>query len=190
VRQVAAKAFLLSLALLTVCARGAENGQFNSTPSDSVRATDAPEVLANQTRAIFSVKCVECHGADLERPKGKFGYVLDLARVAANPKMIVPGNPKKSELYQMLVYDEMPGKGNTKGPLMPEQKDMVKRWIEAGAPAPTANESVPAARPLTLGHRIIRDIGQFHALTTHFPIALLVVALPAELMWTLTQKDS
>ena len=57
----------------------------------------APVVdLATQVRAIFSAKCVECHGATLERPKGKFGYVLDLTRVAANPKMVVPGNPDKS----------------------------------------------------------------------------------------------
>lgn len=190
VRQVAAKALILSLVLLSVSALGAENGQLSAMPSVSPQTADVPQALASQVHAIFAVKCVECHGAGLERPKGKFGYVLDLARVAANPKMIVPGNPKKSELYQMLVYNEMPGKGNTKGPLTPEQKDVVKRWIEAGAPVPTADEIAPTAQPLTLGRRIISDIGQFHPLTTHFPIALLMVALPAELMWTLTQKGS
>jgi uncharacterized membrane protein/mono/diheme cytochrome c family protein len=190
VGQAVPKAFVLSLVLLAVCALGAENGQLVATPSISTRPTDSPQALADQVHTIFAVKCVECHGADLGRPKGKFGYVLDLARVAANPKMIVRGNPKKSELYQMLVYNEMPGKGNTKGPLTPEQKDVVKRWIEAGAPEPIANESVLAEQPLTLSRRIVRDIGQFHPLTTHFPIALLMVALPAELMWTLTQNSS
>jgi hypothetical protein len=30
---------------------------------------------------------------DVPRPPKGFGYVLDLARVAANPEMIVPGKP-------------------------------------------------------------------------------------------------
>lgn len=37
---------------------------------------------------------------------------------------------------------------------------------------------------------MIRDIGQFHPLSSHFPIALLIVALPAEIMWKLTRKPS
>ena len=41
-----------------------------------------------------------------------------------------------------------------------------------------------------LRQRIIRYLGQFHPPPTHFPIALLIVALPAELMWMLTRKDS
>jgi len=43
---------------------------------------------------------------------------------------------------------------------------------------------------LTLGRRILRDIGQFHPPSTHFPIALLIIALPAEFLWMLTRKDS
>ena len=188
--QLGAKAIVLPLVLLAVSVLGAEESQLAATSSTSVQTADSAQALASEVRAIFAVKCVECHGANLDRPKGKFGYVLDLVRVAANPKMIVPGNPKKSELYQMVLYDEMPGKGNTTGPLTPGQKDVVRRWVEAGAPVPTANESAPAAKPLTLGRRIVRDIGQFHPLTTHFPIALLMVAVPAELIWTLTRKDS
>jgi uncharacterized membrane protein len=43
---------------------------------------------------------------------------------------------------------------------------------------------------LTPSRRIFRDVGQFHPPSTHFPIALLIVALPAEFMWALTRKDS
>jgi uncharacterized membrane protein/mono/diheme cytochrome c family protein len=148
---------------------------------------DDPEALAGQVRAIFQAKCVECHGADLARPKGKFGYVLDLARVAANPNMVVPGDPARSELYQMVFYNEMPGKGATAPPLTDEEKHLVKRWIEAGAPA----AGLPADPPptaLTFRQRAVRLAGQFHPVTTHFPIALLFAALPAEWLRQRTRR--
>jgi hypothetical protein len=49
---------------------------------------------------VFSARCAACHGPDLAKPKGRFGYVLDLARVAGNPEMIVPGAPGESELLE------------------------------------------------------------------------------------------
>ncbi|HTS18666.1 MAG TPA: DUF2231 domain-containing protein [Verrucomicrobiae bacterium] len=153
--------------------------------------------LAVQVHAIFQAKCVECHGPDIARPKGKFGYVLDLARVAANPKMIVPGNPQKSELYQMVWHNEMPDPKGDSLPLTAEEKAIVKAWIETGALPLTGTDTGAALTPdpgavrrLSLVQRIIRDVGQFHPPLTHFPIALLIVAMPAELLLLLTGKDS
>jgi uncharacterized membrane protein len=150
---------------------------------------EAPS-LATQVHTIFQAKCVECHAADLPRPKGKFGYVLDLARVAANPKMIVPGKPAKSELYQMLVHNEMPDPKGNSPPLTLAEKEIVKAWIEAGSPAYVTPETPTIVPPLTFRQRLVRCLGQFHPPTTHFPIALIIVALPAELMWMLTRRDS
>jgi uncharacterized membrane protein/mono/diheme cytochrome c family protein len=151
-----------------------------------VALTARAEDLENRVRAIFAAKCVQCHGADRDRPKGKFGYVLDLARVAANPKMIVPRDPAHSELYQMVLHNEMPGKNATAPPLTAEEKDIVKRWVEAGAPAIA---DVSANAPLwTFGKRLIRAAGQFHPAATHFPIALLIAALPAEWLWRRTRQ--
>jgi uncharacterized membrane protein len=150
-----------------------------------VASTSRADDLENQVRAIFAAKCIECHGADLDRPRGKFGYVLDLARVAANPKMVVPGDPLHSELYQMVLHNEMPGKGATVPPLTAVEKEVVKSWIEAGAPAGKA-EADPVS--LTFGRRLVRAIGQFHPATTHFPIALMFAALPAEFIRRRTRK--
>ena len=144
--------------------------------------------LSAQVYTIFATKCVECHGADLVRPKGKLGYVLDLRRVAANPKMVSPGSPDKSELYKMVFFNEMPGVGANSPPLTPKEKELVKHWIEAGA---TVDIPAPApARRLSIGRRIARDLGQFHPPSSHFPIALLIVALPAEFIWKFTRKPS
>src|SRR5262249_37890097 len=49
--------------------------------------------LGSEVRGIFSAKCSQCHGPNLVKPKGKFGYVQDLERMAANPKILVPFKP-------------------------------------------------------------------------------------------------
>ncbi len=189
----AAKTLALLLVLLTVSLRnaGAEEQPPKAVSALSIQASSTPQVLASHVRAIFQARCTECHGADLARPKGKFGYVLDLARVAANPKMVVPGMPAQSELFQTVLNDEMPPPKSKRPPLTAEEKEVVKSWIEAGAPAPLPEENATApVPPLTLGRRVLRDLGQFHPPSTHFPIALLIVALPAEFLWVLTRKDS
>src|SRR5262249_23562337 len=78
----------------------------------SIRAADdAPSMqrdLASEVRDVFAAKCAGCHGSDLAKPKGRFGYVLDLARVASNPEMVVPFRPSESELWELVQHGEMP----------------------------------------------------------------------------------
>src|SRR5881275_1357391 len=69
------------------------------------------EALATtqQVHDIFEAKCLDCHGPELPRPKGKFGYVLDLKRVAENPDYVTRGKAETSEIFKMVFNDEMPG---------------------------------------------------------------------------------
>jgi uncharacterized membrane protein/mono/diheme cytochrome c family protein len=192
VRGFAAGTLALPLILLAG-SFGIAGAEEPSPPAVSPVSIPAPvdsQVLARQVYAIFQTRCTRCHGAELSRPKGKFGYVLDLAGVAANPKMVIPGKPLQSELYQTVFHNEMPPPKANLPPLTTEEKDTVKSWIEAGAPPGPPVARSPKSTPLTLGRRIVRDLGQFHPPSTHFPIALLLVALPAELLWRLTRKDS
>ena len=186
VKLPVAKALILPLVLFagSICFATGEVPSLTNVPALSVPA------LATQVHTIFQARCTECHGADLAKPKGKFGYVLDLARVAANPKMVVQGNPTKSDLYQTVFHNEMPPPESKLPPLTTEEKEIVKAWIEVGAPPGPPVVTPPKPPPLTLPRRILRDLGQFHPPSTHFPIALLLVALPAELAWTLTRNES
>jgi len=156
--------------------------------------------LAGKVREVFEAKCLDCHGPELPRPKGKFGYVLDLKRVADNPDYVERGHPDKSELYKMVLHDDMPGEDANVPPLTPEEKDVVKHWIELGAPeAPqVASEatSAPAtkaaeAKPqMPLWKQALRWIGRFHPVSTHFPVALMFVAVFAEGIAWFTRRDS
>jgi len=45
-------------------------------------AADGQSDLGSEVLVVFALKCAGCHGPNLAKPKGRFGYVLDLARVA------------------------------------------------------------------------------------------------------------
>src|SRR4051812_24509813 len=93
------------------------------------------ERLAAQTLAIFGEKCFECHTAGAKPKPKKFNYIDDLAKLAANPKFIIPGDPEKSVLYEQIVKDEMPPEDAEAAPLSAAQKEVVRAWIAAGAPS-------------------------------------------------------
>jgi hypothetical protein len=140
--------------------------------------------LAQEVRELFRLTCLECHGEDLSRPKGDFGYVLDLARIAANPDLVVPGKPDESEIYLLVHEDEMPGEDSEYGNLSDLQKELIRRWVELGAPSPEVAVTVAAASAepparesrFTAVQRTVRWFGQFHPASVHFPVALFVVA--------------
>jgi len=148
--------------------------------------------LAQEVRELFRQTCLDCHGEDLAKPKGDFGYVLDLPRIAANPDLVVPGKPDESEIYLLIRDDEMPGEDSDIGNLTDQQKELVRRWIELGAPSPdvvaASTEAVaePPARAsrLSTTARTVRWFGQFHSASVHFPVALLVVAALAH-FWSM-----
>jgi uncharacterized membrane protein len=171
-----------------------------------------PHAVATEVRAIFEAKCADCHGAQLPRPKGKFGYVLDLQRIAANQDYVVPGKPDESELYAMLLHDEMPGEDAMVDSLTPQEKETVKHWIELGAPSemPPAVDKIAAAAPAESGamasaeqaprraerprdslwRQAVKWVGRFHPMSTHFPVALMLVAVVAEALAWWTQRES
>ena len=157
--------------------------------------------LTAEVRAIFEAKCLDCHGPELPRPKGKFGYVLDLKRVAANPKYVVPGHPEKSDLYDLVFHDDMPGEDANVPALTKDEKEKVRCWIEIGAPdelPPGAGKETSAeaavAKPLPLAQplwkRTLKWIGKFHPVSTHFPVALMMVAVLAEAIGWWTQRET
>lgn len=99
--------------------------------------------LAGNVHVIFEHKCNECHGSHLTKPEGKFGHVLDLKRLADDPEYIERGKPARSELYRLVNDGEMPPDDHPKTPpLTGEEKEVVRRWIQAGAP-----HELPAEMP-------------------------------------------
>jgi mono/diheme cytochrome c family protein len=157
--------------------------------------------LASEVRAVFAAKCAGCHGSDLAKPKGRFGYVLDLARVASNREMVVPFRPSESELWDLVERGEMPPAEAPTGTLTAQQQEVIQAWIAAGAPPAASSppqtlqamtqppEEVPAEPTASPpGRRFLHWIGKFHLLLLHFPLGLLVAAAIAE-CWSLVRAS-
>jgi uncharacterized membrane protein len=146
--------------------------------------------------SVFSAKCAGCHGPNLAKPKGRFGYVLDLARVAGNPELVIPSSPQESELWEHVHRDEMPPADAPSGPLSPEQKEVIRAWIAAGAPKAASAEAseIPAPKAENPGNLRVMSapsfvipalgqLGSLHVVVVHFPIALLIAAAVGELWY-------
>jgi hypothetical protein len=156
--------------------------------------------LASEVRAVFSARCARCHGPTVPRPRGGFGYILDLRRLASNGEKVVPSRPDESELWMLVSNGEMPPPDSPTGPLTAREKEVIRAWIAAGAPAgsePAAETSPDAAAEERgsdtaatpqLAWRALRWLGRFHLLVLHFPIALLLGAGIAE-FWSAWKRS-
>jgi hypothetical protein len=108
--------------------------------SSATRAADSSAVQFNRDiRPILTDYCFHCHGPDSQTRKK--GLRLDredgLYGKTEAGVVITRGKPADSELYTRIISDDedevMPPK-KSKKKLTAAEKDVVKRWIEQGAP--------------------------------------------------------
>ena len=115
--------------------------------------------------------------------------------------MVVPFAPKESELWELVSRGEMPPADSPTGALTSEQKELIRNWIAAGAPAVSsfASQSDEAEAPVTVQETalptagmphtsVLEWIGRFHLLFLHFPIALMLAAAAAE-SWSIVLRS-
>jgi mono/diheme cytochrome c family protein len=154
------------LLCLTITAPGAE-----PAPDPGARA-----------RAVFVARCAGCHGPDVPKPKGRINYVTDLAKLANNRELVIPGEPDQSELWVVVRRGEMPPTDSPRGPLSDVEKETIRAWIAAGAPdvAHPTTQDLPTL--LAPPASVFPALGKFHLLMLHFPIALALAAAFAELL--------
>jgi hypothetical protein len=90
-------------------------------------------------RPILSNNCFVCHGPDQKLRKGKLRLDQEADAFAdrGGYKAIVPGKPEQSEVYRRIVStdksERMPPPKHGKS-LTAREVELVKRWIEQGAP--------------------------------------------------------
>jgi len=100
----------------------------------SCRAAKAAEVVDynRDIRPLLSDNCFSCHGPDEKKRKAK----LRLDTREGMLRTVVPGKPGESELLERIQSEDPetimppPASGKT---LKPQQKELLKRWIEQGA---------------------------------------------------------
>jgi hypothetical protein len=91
-------------------------------------------------RPILAENCYACHGPDNNARKAKLRLDTKEGIFEKTPKRepaVIPGDLEKSELWRRVITtdedDRMPPPDSHKV-LKPEQKELLKKWIMAGAP--------------------------------------------------------
>src|SRR5947209_8721423 len=106
-----------------------------------------------QIRPILSENCFICHGPDEQQRKAKLR--LDtrdgiLGKLRGKGHVVVPGKPAESELLARVLSnddDERMPPTKTKKRLTTQQIDLLRQWIEQGAPYAQHWAFVPPQRP-------------------------------------------
>jgi mono/diheme cytochrome c family protein len=111
-------------------------------------AADAPQASRDFTLKVLPLlkeKCFACHGDDPKKIKADLNLLTREGMLKGgenSQKVLLPGKAEESDLYISITWKnsdlEMPPKENDR--LKPEQIELVKAWINAGAPWPTDAE--------------------------------------------------
>lgn len=126
-------------------------------PLLTTAAEPAPD-FNREIRPILATQCLACHGPDEEARKADLrldtqsGSRADLGGYAA----VVPGDPEASELIARVTTDDpddlMPPEKHGP-PLTSTERDLLRRWIDAGANydthwsfAPPSKKPLPSIR--------------------------------------------
>lgn len=91
---------------------------------------------------VLKEKCFACHGEDPKKIKGGLNMLtregLLKGGEESGDKVLIPGDAGSSHLYVAVTWEnpdmEMPPKENDR--LNPAQIEMIRDWIDAGAPWP------------------------------------------------------
>jgi WD40 repeat protein len=127
----------LAAGLAVACASGTVRRPA-AAPASAARAATYWQV-----HAILRDNCEHCHNED--KAKGGLLTVSYAALLAGGEhgETVVPGESAASRLVQMIDGSRKPRMPYKEDPLATADVDVIRRWIDAGAPAPGANESEP-----------------------------------------------
>ncbi|MBD3674158.1 MAG: DUF1553 domain-containing protein [Planctomycetaceae bacterium] len=91
-----------------------------------------------EIKPLLEHKCYACHGALKQQGSLRVDTANSLLQGGDSGSLIEPGKPEESLLIDVLTGDagfRMPP-ANEGAPLSPEEIDLIRDWIEAGAPPP------------------------------------------------------
>ncbi|MCB1204195.1 MAG: PSD1 domain-containing protein [Verrucomicrobiae bacterium] len=104
-------------------------------------AADAEREFSLKVLPLLKAKCFACHGDDPKKIKGDLNLLNREGMLAGgenSSSVLVPGKASESDLFLSVTWEdpglEMPPKENDR--LTAEQVDLLRRWIDAGAPWP------------------------------------------------------
>lgn len=110
----------------------------------AIAATAVPS-WESDIAPLFDEHCRGCHAAAVTMGSLDLETYAGVLKGGNHGTIVVPGKPKESRLYTMLIGEAAPAMPMDGKVLRPEQIQLVAAWIAAGAPGPAA--AADAAKP-------------------------------------------
>jgi hypothetical protein len=114
--------------------------------------TKAPPPFEDSVLPLLEASCAKCHSGRTPQAGLDVTSRASLVKGGGSGPAIVPGSADQSLLLKRVVKGEMPPGGPR---LLPVQLDLLRAWIEAGAPARNATlvvERIPGTNPSDRAH--------------------------------------
>lgn len=112
-----------------------------------LEAGEEPVSYLEDVRPLLARKCLSCHGVLRQKADLRLDTRAGMLEGGRHGPAIRPGEPEESRLLARVTAkpDERMPPAEEGAPLTPEEVDLLRRWILAGAPAPA--EEPPVATP-------------------------------------------
>ncbi|MEP3479345.1 MAG: PSD1 and planctomycete cytochrome C domain-containing protein [Fuerstiella sp.] len=114
--------------------------------ANSISADQREDFFESKIRPLLIHHCVSCHGPEAQENDLRLdsrSQVIDGNEEVE--RLVVPGKPEQSRLFQVIQYSEDDSQMPPKGKLSPQQIQDVKTWIQHGASWPKKSEFGKAA---------------------------------------------
>jgi hypothetical protein len=98
--------------------------------SDQIASSKEKAGLQKEVLGLFQARCIKCHGPQKAKAELNLSSGDTIARGSNNGPVIHPGKLADSVLWQMVQEGKMP----PKSPLPENERAIIRRWIEQGAP--------------------------------------------------------
>ena len=103
------------------------------------------DLFVTRIRPILAARCYQCHGLEVQQNGLRVDSLAALLKGSATGKVIVPGNSEKSRLVRRLLGLDKPMMPYGGPPLSQDDIQLVRDWINQGAPGPDSLAPVVAA---------------------------------------------
>lgn len=128
-------------------------------PRRTITSVSAADPFADVVGPMFVERCASCHNEDKRESDLVLTTYAGVMRGGESGRVVVAGNTELSELLRRITlpsdHDEfMPAEGKT--PLTARQVEIIRWWIEAGAPngGTIGDLQVPDAMRATLSEEL------------------------------------
>ena len=109
---------------------------------------DGSGVFASQIRPILAARCYGCHGPDLEQNGLRLDSLAAVLKGSANGSVVIPGDGDKSPLVRHILGLDRPRMPYGAPPLPADDVELIRKWVEHGAPGPDSTAPLASAKPV------------------------------------------